>query len=46
MDRLPYYMKICFLALHINTVNEMAFDALKEQGVHINIRYLKKAVWS
>ncbi|KAH7516288.1 hypothetical protein FEM48_Zijuj10G0119400 [Ziziphus jujuba var. spinosa] len=40
MDQLPDYMKICFLALH-NSVNEMAFDALKEQGLHI-IKYLKK----
>uniref|UniRef100_A0A7N2MHK7 Uncharacterized protein n=1 Tax=Quercus lobata TaxID=97700 RepID=A0A7N2MHK7_QUELO len=43
MDRLPDYMKICFLILY-NFVNEMAFDPLKEQGFHI-IRYLKKA-WS
>ncbi|KAF5442391.1 hypothetical protein F2P56_035054 [Juglans regia] len=42
MDRLPYYMKICFLTLH-NAVNEMAFDVLKEQGFHI-IRYLKKVM--
>ncbi|KAE8077315.1 hypothetical protein FH972_015887 [Carpinus fangiana] len=41
MDQLPDYMKICFFALH-NSINEMAFDALKEQGVHI-IQYLKKA---
>jgi hypothetical protein len=45
MDRLlPYYMKICFLALH-NSINEMAFDTLKEQGFH-SIQYLKKAVWT
>uniref|UniRef100_A0A2N9HUY7 Uncharacterized protein n=1 Tax=Fagus sylvatica TaxID=28930 RepID=A0A2N9HUY7_FAGSY len=43
MDQLPDYMKICFLALH-NSVNEMAFDTLKEQEFHI-IRYLKK-VWA
>ncbi|XP_059431229.1 myrcene synthase, chloroplastic-like [Corylus avellana] len=43
MDRLPYYMKICFLALH-NSINEMAFDILKEQGFHI-IPYLRK-VWA
>ncbi|GMY06370.1 myrcene synthase, chloroplastic-like, partial [Fagus crenata] len=41
MDQLPDYMKICFLALH-NSINEMAFDTLKEQGFH-NVRYLKKA---
>ncbi|KAE8077316.1 hypothetical protein FH972_015888 [Carpinus fangiana] len=43
MDKLPYYMKICFLALH-NSINEMAFDILKEQGFHI-IRYLRK-MWA
>ncbi|KAK7834551.1 myrcene synthase [Quercus suber] len=41
MDGLPDYMKLCFLALH-NSVNEMAFDTLKEQGFHI-IQYFKKA---
>nr|POF27249.1 myrcene synthase, chloroplastic [Quercus suber] len=41
MDELPDYMKLCFLALH-NSVNEMAFDTLKEQGFHI-IQYFKKA---
>jgi (-)-alpha-terpineol synthase len=43
MDRLPYYMKLCFLALH-NSINEMAFDILKEQAFHI-IRYLRKVVY-
>ncbi|XP_030935776.1 myrcene synthase, chloroplastic-like [Quercus lobata] len=43
MDGLPEYMKLCFFALH-NSVNELAFDILKEQGVNI-IRYLKK-VWA
>ncbi|KAK3007773.1 hypothetical protein RJ639_014749, partial [Escallonia herrerae] len=33
VERLPDYMKFCFLALY-NTVNEMAYDALKEQGVY------------
>ena len=42
MDGLPEYMKICFLALH-NSVNDMAFDVLKEQQLDI-IKYLKKAV--
>jgi hypothetical protein len=42
MDRLPYYMKISFLTLH-NSINEMAFDILKEQEVHV-IRYLRKVV--
>ncbi|KAJ4703836.1 +limonene synthase [Melia azedarach] len=41
IEQLPYYMKLCFHALH-NSINEMAFDALKEQGVDI-IAYLKKA---
>ena len=31
MKQLPDYMKICFLVLY-NTVNEMAYDILKEQG--------------
>ncbi|KAL3513666.1 hypothetical protein ACH5RR_026383, partial [Cinchona calisaya] len=41
IDQLPDYMKICYLALY-NFVNQMAYDALKEQGVNI-IPYLKKA---
>ncbi|CAK8576235.1 unnamed protein product [Lathyrus sativus] len=40
---LPEYMKIFFLALY-NTVNELAYDALKEKG-HDILRYLVKA-WS
>ncbi|XP_059435511.1 myrcene synthase, chloroplastic-like [Corylus avellana] len=43
MDQLPDYMKICFFALH-NSINEMAFDTLKEQGFH-SIRYLRK-MWA
>ncbi|RZC46230.1 hypothetical protein C5167_039179 [Papaver somniferum] len=31
MEKLPYSMKICFLALY-NTTNEMAFETLKDQG--------------
>ncbi|KAA0045521.1 terpene synthase 10-like [Cucumis melo var. makuwa] len=42
MDELPDYMKICFLALH-NSINEMAFDVLRDQGINV-IQYLKK-VW-
>ncbi|CAL5394358.1 unnamed protein product [Camellia sinensis] len=38
---LPDYMKLCFLALY-NTVNEMAYDVLKQHGVNI-IPYLTKA---
>jgi (-)-alpha-terpineol synthase len=44
MDQLPYYMKLCFLSLH-NSINEMAFDILKEKGFHI-IQYLRKVVWT
>ncbi|KAL6326921.1 hypothetical protein AAG906_012528 [Vitis piasezkii] len=43
MDPLPEYMKLCFLALY-NSTNEMAYDALKEHGLHI-VSYLRKA-WS
>lgn len=39
---LPEYMKIFFLALY-NTVNELAYDALKEKG-HDILPYLVKAV--
>ena len=42
MERLPEYMKICFLALY-NSINEMAYDVLKEQGFLI-ISYFRKAV--
>lgn len=42
IDDLPDYMKICFLAVY-NFTNEVGYDVLKEQGVHI-IKYLKKAV--
>ncbi|CAK7355346.1 unnamed protein product [Dovyalis caffra] len=38
---LPDYMKLCFLALY-NTVNEMAYDHLKEQGEDA-LPYLTKA---
>ncbi|CAN6571654.1 unnamed protein product [Malus baccata var. baccata] len=31
VENLPDYMKLCFLALY-NTVNEMVYDTLKEQG--------------
>ncbi|PON94473.1 Squalene/phytoene synthase [Trema orientale] len=43
LDRLPHYMKICFIAT-FNVVNEIAFDVLKEHGVLI-IKYLKK-MWT
>ncbi|TYG52592.1 hypothetical protein ES288_D09G040400v1 [Gossypium darwinii] len=41
MELLPEYMKICFLALY-NSINEIAFDNLKEHGFH-TIPFLKKA---
>ncbi|CAK9162485.1 unnamed protein product [Ilex paraguariensis] len=41
MEQLPKYMQICFLALY-NFMNEMAYDAIKEQGVLI-VSYLRKA---
>ncbi|GAV65148.1 LOW QUALITY PROTEIN: Terpene_synth domain-containing protein/Terpene_synth_C domain-containing protein, partial [Cephalotus follicularis] len=40
-EKLPDYMKICFLALY-NSMNEIGFDALKGQGVFI-VLHLKKA---
>ncbi|EXB31237.1 Myrcene synthase [Morus notabilis] len=43
MDQLPDYMKMCFLALH-NSINDIAFTVLKEQGLSI-VKYLKK-VWA
>nr|QWQ79618.1 TPS60 [Juglans sigillata] len=41
MGKLPYYMQICFLSVY-NTVNEMAFDTLKEKGCNI-VWYMRKA---
>ncbi|KAM7500247.1 hypothetical protein LguiA_024661 [Lonicera macranthoides] len=41
MEQLPDYMKICFQALY-NSINEMAYDALKDQNSNI-ISFLKKA---
>ncbi|KAA0045524.1 myrcene synthase [Cucumis melo var. makuwa] len=40
IDSLPNYMQICFIALH-NTINDMAFDAIKDHGVNV-IPYLRK----
>ncbi|KAL7126907.1 hypothetical protein ABFS83_14G218100 [Erythranthe nasuta] len=34
LEQLPEYMRICFLAL-FNTVNETAYDVLREQGFNI-----------
>lgn len=42
MEQLPDYMKICYLAL-LNVVNEMAYDTLIRQGLHI-IPHLKKVI--
>ncbi|CAL9152015.1 unnamed protein product [Musa hybrid cultivar] len=41
MDKLPEYMKICFLAL-FNTTNDTAYNVMKEKGLDI-IPHLKKA---
>ncbi|XP_065036565.1 monoterpene synthase 7, chloroplastic-like [Musa acuminata AAA Group] len=41
MDKLPEYMKICFLAL-FNTTNVTAYNVMKEKGLDI-IPHLKKA---
>ncbi|KAI6672845.1 hypothetical protein NL676_000751 [Syzygium grande] len=41
VEDLPGYMKLCFLALY-NSVNEMAYDTLKETGENA-IPYLTKA---
>ncbi|ERN10109.1 hypothetical protein AMTRI_Chr13g124360 [Amborella trichopoda] len=41
MESLPEYMKTCYMALY-NTVNQMAYDSLKEQGCCI-IGSLSKA---
>ncbi|XP_058207561.1 terpene synthase 10-like isoform X1 [Rhododendron vialii] len=43
MEQLPDYMKICFLAL-FNSINEIAYETLKEQDAHI-IPHLRK-VWA
>ncbi|XP_024026151.1 myrcene synthase, chloroplastic [Morus notabilis] len=43
MDALSDTMKLSFLAVY-NTTNELAYDVLKEQGLHI-IKYLKK-LWA
>ncbi|XWS33211.1 hypothetical protein CRYUN_Cryun22dG0061300 [Craigia yunnanensis] len=43
IQRLPNYMKICFHALY-NSINEMAFDTLKEQGIDV-IPFLRK-MWT
>ncbi|KAK4858115.1 hypothetical protein QYF36_011262 [Acer negundo] len=40
MEQLPYYMKICYLALY-NTINEMVFVCLKDQELDI-IKYLRR----
>ncbi|EXC23173.1 Isoprene synthase [Morus notabilis] len=41
VQTLPDYMKICFLALY-NTINDMAYDTLKEHDEYI-LSYLTKA---
>ncbi|XVF76555.1 hypothetical protein PTKIN_Ptkin13bG0275100 [Pterospermum kingtungense] len=41
VENLPDYMKLCFLALY-NSVNEMAYNALRDHGKNI-LPYLTKA---
>ncbi|KAF2284872.1 hypothetical protein GH714_031676 [Hevea brasiliensis] len=41
INNLPDYLKLCFLALY-NTVNEMAYENLKEKGINI-LPYLTNA---
>ncbi|KAF7148595.1 hypothetical protein RHSIM_Rhsim03G0006700 [Rhododendron simsii] len=41
MEQLPDYMKICFLAV-FNSINEMGYETLTEQDVHI-IPHLQKS---
>ncbi|KAG6525042.1 terpene synthase 10-like [Zingiber officinale] len=43
IDRLPDYMKLCFLAV-FNTANEAAYEVVKEKGFNV-LPYLKRA-WS
>ncbi|KAK8527450.1 hypothetical protein V6N13_085280 [Hibiscus sabdariffa] len=43
IQRLPTYMKICYHGLY-NSINEMAFDTLKEQGIDV-LPFLKK-LWT
>ncbi|MCL7043798.1 hypothetical protein MKW94_019990 [Papaver nudicaule] len=42
VEDLPYYMKICFIALY-NTTNDMAYEILLKHGFHC-ISYLKDAI--
>ncbi|XP_074566862.1 monoterpene synthase 7, chloroplastic-like [Curcuma longa] len=41
IDKLPEYMKICFLAV-FNTVNDAGYEVMRDKGVDI-IPYLKRA---
>lgn len=42
MEELPDYMKVCYLAF-FNTINEVAYEVLKDQGVNV-LPYLTKSV--
>ncbi|KAI3952589.1 hypothetical protein MKW98_015818 [Papaver atlanticum] len=42
VEDLPYYMKVCFMAM-FNTQNEIAYDVLKKHGFHA-ISYLKTSM--
>ncbi|XP_077238528.1 alpha-terpineol synthase, chloroplastic-like isoform X2 [Tasmannia lanceolata] len=44
MEQLPDYMKICFMAL-FNTINEIAYDTLKEQPHGWKITQYLKKLW-
>ncbi|QHN78593.1 hypothetical protein HN51_055814 [Arachis hypogaea] len=41
IDNLPYYMKLCFLALY-NFVNELAYEIFKDHGYNVT-PYLQKS---
>ncbi|KAK5795586.1 hypothetical protein PVK06_036855 [Gossypium arboreum] len=44
IQKLPNYMKICYHAVY-NSVNEMAFDTLKEHGIDV-VPFLRKVVFN
>ena len=45
INDLPDYMELCFLTDLYNTINEIAYENLKEKGANI-LPYLTKAVQS
>lgn len=42
MEKLPYYMKICYLAM-LNFGNDLAYDILKNHGLNF-LSYIKNEV--